>query len=237
MTKTNEIIADVTKQIKAIIRANDKDIDLNAPFYAINWFSTKIEWMYHFYNFLATRSVLKIGAKPFFKGHITSTYLDEKNTERQLILIVKYPGGQQFKQLMEDTWFKIVSIFRILSVKQFTFAFTKKISSENTSELSQNFSYAVHHFKTNEEIEVIFSKLTASKDNSISIKYAGGAIAQLYSQQIPKTAEAIPILMDGIVIFEATSEIALKEMFDSLDYQQFISSLDSSYIGFLKRIL
>ncbi|MGB3466962.1 MAG: hypothetical protein WBA74_16905, partial [Cyclobacteriaceae bacterium] len=33
------------------------------PVYAINWFNTKRKWLYRFYNLLALRSVLSVGAK------------------------------------------------------------------------------------------------------------------------------------------------------------------------------
>jgi len=237
MENKNEMVGNVTGKMKAIIRANHESTDLNTTFYAINWFSTKIEWMYHFYNFLATRSVLKVGAKPFFKGKVSKTFLDENDTGRELILIVKYPGGQNFIKLMEDTYFKLVSIFRILSVKNFTFGFTKKESLDNNSFLEDRLSYAIHHFKMVDIDQSFFEKFNQLVNHNIQIKYAGFMVAQLYSQKVPAPAEAIPNLMDGLVIFEAQSEELIQEMFNSEVYQNLIKELDSSYIGFLDRIL
>ena len=137
MSQNSEIRASVTKSTDILIRGINADINLKEPFYAINWFSTKREWLYHFYNFLAARSVIKIGGKAFFKAGVGETIIDDSgNGKRELLLIVRYPGGLQFKSLMESTYFKMVSILRILSVRKFTFGFTHKIEADKTSQKS-----------------------------------------------------------------------------------------------------
>ena len=45
----------------------------------------------------------QIGGKAFFKGKITKTILDESKAARELILIVYYPSGNNFKALMIST--------------------------------------------------------------------------------------------------------------------------------------
>ena len=88
-----EIRGKVTSKVDVLIRANQMDVDLNQSFYAINWFDTRIEWMYHFYNFLASRSVIKVGGRPFFKAKVKEVLLDESQSKRDLLLIVRYPNG------------------------------------------------------------------------------------------------------------------------------------------------
>jgi len=59
----NEIKCEITKSTNVYIKAKTPSVDLNEPLYAINWFSTKLEWMYHLYNFLASKSLKKVFSK------------------------------------------------------------------------------------------------------------------------------------------------------------------------------
>ena len=230
----NEIKCKITKSIDVFIKAKKAEVNLNQPLYAVNWFSTKVAWVYHFYNFLASKSVKKIGGEGFFKGKIVKTILDKNNSRRDLILIVRYPNGNGFKNLMEDTYFKIVSLFRMIAVKDFSFGFTSK-QSISESKLNDNLFYVVHHFKTtNEMIYAQFDKFL-SKD--VSIKYSGKMIAELQSKKVDKKVEKVPNIMDGIVIYESKSEEKILNMITKNEYQEIIKGLDSSFIGTVKRIL
>lgn len=232
----NEITCNVTKSTKVLIKANDPAVNLNEPLYAINWFSTKMEWVYHFYNLLASKSVVKIGGKAFFKGKITKTILDEKNKARDLILIIYYPGGNNFKALMESTYFKVVSIFRMLSVKKFSFGFTQK-QLVSDSLLTNNLAYVVHHFKAPEVTSSFFSQFESLLTENVKIKYAGKMVADLVTKTKDQEAESIPNVMDGIIIFESEKESDILNIIASPEYQSLIKSLGGSYIGTLNRIL
>lgn len=232
----NEIQCDITKSTKVLIKANTPTVKLNEPLYAINWFSTRMEWLYHLYNFLALKSVLKIGGKAFFKGKITKTILDESFAERELILIVYYPSGNNFKALMEGTYFKIVSLFRMLSVKEFSFGFTQKqLSSSST--LESNLNYVIHHFKTASIDDSFFTQFETLLSANIKITYAGKMVAGLVTETINKETEYIPNLMDGVIIFESEEETDILDLIVSPEYKSLINTLDTSYIGTLKRIL
>ena len=236
MSSFPEIRGKVTSKIDVVIRATQEEINLEEPFYAINWFSTKVEWLYHFYNFLAIRSVKKIGGIAFFKAKVTETILDDSNGRRDLILIVHYPGGQQFKSLMEATYFKMVSIFRILSVEKFTFGFTHKLVVDATSKKEDNLYYAIHHYKTNNDAKQTLQAIQAILPKEISIKYAGHVIATLNSQEKNKTLEPIPNLMDGLFIFQSSNEGSLQNLFSTIAYKNVLGTLQSSHISLLNRI-
>ena len=173
----NEIRAKVTGKVDILIRATQPEINLQEPLYAVNWFSTKVEWLYHFYNLLAIRSVKKIGGRAFFKAQVKETILDDANSKRSLILIVRYPGGENFKSLMESTYFKIVSVFREMSVSKFTFGFTHKIESDTNSKLENGLQYAIHHFKFNANVYDVLEEVKRMLPESVSIKYAGNVVA------------------------------------------------------------
>lgn len=232
----NEITCNVTKSTKVLIKAKAPEVDLNEPLYAINWFSTKLEWMYHLYNMLASKSVKKIGGKAFFKGKVTQTILDEKNKARELILIIKYPGGKGFKALMENTYFKIVSLFRMAAVKNFSFGFTQKqIASE--SSLKDSLAYAIHHFEVAAITPSFFSQFEKLLKNNVKIKYAGKMVAELVTKTKGKEDEHVPNIMDGVVIFESEKEKDILDIIASPEYQSLIKTLEGSYIGTLNRIL
>ena len=232
----NEITCNVTKSTKVLIKAKAPDVDLNEPLYAINWFSTKIEWMYHLYNMLASKSVKKIGGKAFFKGKITQTILDEKNKVRDLILIIQYPNGNGFKALMESTYFKIVSLFRMVAVKKFSFGFTQKqIVSE--SSLKNKLAYVIHHFEKTTLEASLFSEFENLLTDNVNIKYAGKMVAELVTQTKNKEDEHIPNIMDGVIIFESEKESDILDIIASPEYQSLIKTLNGSYVGTLNRIL
>ncbi len=232
----DKIKCEVTSGTNVFIKANRAKVNLNASLYAVNWFSAKSEWLYHFYNFLASRSVKKIGGKAFFKGEVIKTILDENKASRDFILIVHYPGGENFKKLMESTYFKLVSVFRILSVKKFSFGFTKKQIASN-SVLSANLKYAVHHFRAPVLEDSFFREINFLLRANVRITYAGVTIAQLFTQEKNKELIPIPSLMDGVIVFESNLESELLEMFASAVYKVFIEKLSSSYIGILKRTI
>lgn len=232
----NEIACNITNSTKVLIKAKSSAVDLNEPLYAVNWFSTKMEWAYHFYNILASRSVTKIGGKAFFKGKVIKTILDENSTARELILIIQYPGGNKFKALMESTYFKVVSVFRMLSVKKFSFGFTQK-QLVSDSALTNNLAHAVHHFKAANITPSFFSQFEALLTENVQIKYAGKMVADLVTHTKGKEADPVPNIMDGIVIFESEKESNILDIITSPKYQSLIKTLDGSYIGTLNRIL
>ena len=236
MSALPEMRAKVTGKIDVLIRATQPDVNLDEPFFAINWFSTKVEWLYHLYNFLAVRSVRKINGVPFFKGKVTETILDNGKGRRDLILIVRYPSGKNFMALMQSTYFKMVSIFRILSVSKFTFGFTHKIESDDISTKEDELYYAIHHFKSDKKREEIFQQLQQILPAEIAIKYGGHIIATLNSQKANKSVEQIPKLMDGVYIFQSPDETNLRDFLTSEVYQNFIGNLQSSHISLLNRI-
>ena len=137
---------------------------------------------------------------------------------------------------MGDTFFKMVSIFRILSVTKFTFGFTHKIASETESKKSDELSYAIHHFKSENDPKIVLQKIQALLPADIVIKYTGSVIANLYSQEGKKTPQQIPNLMDAILIFQSKTEEVLKSFFESKTYKEILDDLPSNHISMLKRI-
>ena len=237
MSQDAEIRAKVTKSTDVLIRAVNPDVNLMEPFYAINWFSTKREWLYHFYNFLAGKSVIKIGGKAFFKASVGETIVDDKEGgKRDLLLIVRYPGGIPFKSLMESTYFKLVSILRILSVRKFTFGFTHKIEVENTSQKSDNLHYAIHYFNSPQGSTETIQKIKELLPQNVMVKFSGKTIANLFKQEKDKEAEQVPNLMTGLVLLQTSKEEDLRTLFKSKEYKEILQLSGRNFIGLLNRI-
>jgi len=91
------------------------------PVHAINWFDTRLLLLYNFYNLLAGRSVARVGGTPLVKGKLISRIVGTDASQRQILLLVRYPSPAQFKTMLESTYFKLVSVLRGLAVKNFTF--------------------------------------------------------------------------------------------------------------------
>lgn len=234
---SEDITCKVTGSLNILIKGYGDGENLNEPLYAVNWFSAKMEWMYHVYNYLASRSVAKVGGGAFFKGKLTETIIDEANVHRELLLIVKYPGAQNFKALMELTIFKVVSILRILAVKQFTFGFSQKKIVDINSSKEDGLEYLIHHYKVVDRSIDYTQALKKVIPDSVNVKYAGQMVADLYSQSGKKEAEGVPNTMDGLIIYEAKSKDVLSSMIESLEYIDVINNLESSYVGFVDRLI
>ena len=237
MSKQQVITGKVTNNIAVLLKSVNDATALNQPLYAINWFSTKIEWMYHFYNFLAYPRVKSVGGKVFFKGKLYQTLYGKQEDARELLLIVNYPSGNHFKNLMMDTLFKMVSIFRILAVKKFSFGFTQKlfpIDEKTTTDKTKK--YAIHHFKTPQLTEDKIRKLKEILEIAqVRLHYAGAINALLYSQETNKEVEQIPCLMNGIFLLESDTEANLKDLVNKESYQNYMKHFDTSFIGLIER--
>lgn len=237
MSNQQIITGKVTNNISVLLKSVNDATALDRPLYAINWFSTKTAWMYHFYNFLAYPRVKSIGGKRFFKGKFYQTLHGEEQDSRELLLIVIYPSGNNFKKLMMDTLFKMVSIFRILAVKKFSFGFTQKLfpsNQETTADITKK--YAIHHFRTPQLTESKVKELQEILETAqVRLHYAGAINALLYSQETNKEVEQIPCLMNGIFLLESDTEANLKDLVNKESYQNYMKHFDTSFIGLIER--
>ena len=227
-----------------VIKSIKQGVSLNSPIYAINWFNTRFKWLYDFYNLLAAPSVYKIGGSVFFKGVVTKTLYGSDADSRQVLLIVNYPSGKNFLQLVEGKFFVLVSILRELAVKQFSFGFTERLDSNipqlngKKRDFDRSKSYAIHHFKTNKSIMAMTGniKLTAQLEG-IKIDYAGQTSSLLFSQNRREKDTQVPCLLDGLILFEGATDEQLEDFLSSQEYQKEISQFESSYIALLNRAM
>ena len=226
------ITARITSTTDVIIRTEEEGHTLDQQLIAVNWFDTKIEWLYHLYNFLAARSVLKIGGKPLFKGKVSED-LGSDDGKRSILLIVSYPNGKAFKSLLESTYFKIVSLLRINAVKRFTFSFTNAVVPPNFN-VEKN-HYSIHHFEQSVDLKSI-TQLHDEDKSGICIMYAGYSYAYLNRKSKGENEIRLPTIIDNIIIYGSDKEESLRAMSESTDYRIQFENKTLGYLGIMERI-
>lgn len=204
--------------------------------YAINWFNTRSLWMYNLYNFLASSQVEKVGGRAFLKAKVGNILLGDKEDFREILLIVTYPTLTDFTKLVKMPLFIIVSLFRIFSVKDFTFGFTHKKDGLQLNETTYiGDFYAIHHYRGESYIHERIQALCQEK--KIKIYYLGKSVATLSTGDKETATEQTPSLLDGIVLFKADEEAVLENFLGSEAYLNITRKTQSSFIALIDRIL
>lgn len=225
---------------RAIFRRIDASLKFDQPAYAVNWFNTRSRWLYEFYNFLAAGSVKAIGGAPFFKGRLLKRLHGVDSDSRDLILVVRYPALTQFKVMLESIYFQLLSILRLLAVKDFTFGFMKRRAWDTPLEpvskmVDRDEVYLVHHFRGDPSI--VDDLIACGRDLEIETVFAGtiGAIVSTGSRK--SDLATTPCLMDAIVIFRGPNAASTEALSQSGGYQSVMSKSVSSFVGTYRRIL
>jgi hypothetical protein len=234
-TDSARVQAKITRKISVYIQSLDPSVPLTEPVYAINWFNTKRLWLYNFYNLLAAVSVKNVGGKLFFKGSVEEVLVGHDSQRRDVLLIVHYPGPRHFLTLLESTYFKLVSIFRLISVKKFTFGFMQRTDSRTvTADNNKGKVYAIHHYQAEKGITDMLEKII--QKHSGEVYFAGQISSLLYSRDNQKPEEQVPCLMTGLLLFRADTREQIDDLINNSDYQVIVQQTTSSFIATLERI-
>ena len=125
----NQISKPIGRSLTAEIEGDLEAIE--GPLFAINWFDTRVAFVYHLYNLLAGGRAVSVGANVLFKGKCGETISGNPAWSRKFLLVVNYPSGHQFLKLVSDRIFQLVSVLRIAAVKDFSFVFTNELGSHS----------------------------------------------------------------------------------------------------------
>ncbi len=232
----NFIQATIIGNTHVRIQRLECDTDWNQTVHAINWFDARQLQLYNFYNFLASRSVDKVGGVPMFKGRLLSPAFGSDEDKRQVLLLVKYPSPKHFKKMLSNTYFKCVSLLRSLAVKRFTFCLSHKVGAEDIPVSDGNFdNYGIHHFRGDlNTLEFIKESL---KQNSMHVSFSSLKTHQLFTVSGDSDPEPVPAIMDGIVLFKCEDESTLHKLVNSEPYKKSLHHSTSSYVGLYQRIM
>jgi len=234
----------ITGSISAMIQGDLKEIE--APLFAINWFDTRVALIYHFYNMLAAGRVFKIGGKVFFKGKNVRTISGNESLARKYLLIVNYPSGHAFLDLVSDRIFQVMSVFRILAVKQFSFVLQKRIGEPQL--LSTRFPkrespvrpYAVLHFSGVEKSQLESAKHQLAQiadTNQCDLVFFGYESGRVVTAKAETDPSPVEYITPTTVVFSSTTEAELLKLFKTNEFEDFAKQLDDHYAALLVRTM
>lgn len=166
MSKQDRIERKITGSMTAEIQGKLDEIE--SPLFAINWFDTRIALIYHLYNLLAASRVFKIGGKALFKGKCLEKISGSPDLARDYLLIVNYPSGHRFLDLLADRQFQLMSVLRMAAVKRFSFVLHQRQGEP------QLLSVGKTTFDPNDHYAVLQVRLPQNeKATSASFDFAG----------------------------------------------------------------
>ena len=226
--------------LKAFIFRDTSLLEDDETVYAINWFNTRSALVYDFYNWLAVRSVRKIGGEPFIKCKLDRTILDDDTLRRDVLLIVKYPSLQNFRRMLESTVFQLVSLLRTAAVSDFTFGFTKRqdkgenLPPHNLKNPTKDV-IAVIQFSGEFESDKIYTLLDKHAD--IELYYSGIIGGEIGTGKTSAACNRVPCIISGIHVLKAESAQVFERLIQSPDFQSLSQTPDQIYAGLYNRIL
>jgi hypothetical protein len=213
------------------------------PLFAVNWFDTRVGWLYDFYNLLAAVPLRKVGGRPLFKGRRLKTLSRRDAGIRDRLLIVRYPGGGALLDLLQNGWFQAISLLRLLAVRRFSFVLHNNLEgashagTQDAVELRRN-AYAVHHFRSRQSFDQELARITGLvSDQGVRTFFAGEATATLSTLDKNGVTKPQPFITHKLVLFEAESGEALEQFLCGAAYSTFTAGLEESYTALLERTL
>ena len=193
-------------------------------------------FLYDFYNFLAARSVRLVGGTPLLKGRILSCVSGDESMQRGVLLVVRYPSPRHFCRMLENTYFKLVSIVRSIAVQRFTFCLTRAINDRDFQLADDNYSstFAVLMFRGDSDVmEPLLKELN---DSSVSVIYSGLKTHKLSVVKASDKVTEVPVPMDGIIVFECSGESRLRSIAASTSFRSGLDNCSSYFVALLEKI-
>jgi len=232
----------ITQRTKIVLEALYDKNALTTPLFAINWLNTRSLWLYNIYNLLASRSLFRVGGKVLFKGRVTETLLGSSDDAREVLLIVNYPSGVCFLDLLSDPFFQAISLLRMAAIRDFSFVLNQRGDGpEQLERQMQSFNpshaWAVQLFSSDRDIGEEIQTLRALADQEgITLHFASWRAAIVHSENSKGIRKSLNYVTDRVVIFEADSQARLRAAVAG-PYREFASGVLNSYIGLLNRMI
>ena len=232
----------ITRGTKIVLQAvHDEDV-LKNPLFAINWFNTRSLWLYNFYNMLASRSLFKIGGRVLFKGRVFETLLGSPEDTREILLIVNYPSGERFLDLLSDRFFQITSLLRLAAVRDFSFVFNQRVDGptllENRNQVfDASRAWAVHLYSSDRDVhEEVQLLRTCAAEDKLTLHFASVRAVIVHSEDNDGNRKPFNHVTDRVVILEAESQERIRAAVSG-SYHDFVTSVSGSYVALLKRMM
>jgi uncharacterized protein (DUF1330 family) len=233
----------ITAGTRVVLEGGAHEAALGHPLFAINWFNTRSLWLYDVYNAAAAGSVLKVGATVFFKGHLIETLAGNDEEARRVLLIVNYPSGERFLELLSGKLFQVVSLLRTLAVRDFSFALNQRVDGPALPEhgsrrFERGRAWAIHHFASDTDVREDLTALrTLAGSGRLSLHFASQKVAAVCTETDGGTRRQIAHITDKVVLFEADTRDRLRQGLLSPSYREFCLAQHTSYVGLLDRVM
>ena len=225
MSDHEKIERKITGSITAEIHGELNEIE--SPLFAINWFDTRIAIIYHLYNLLAASRVFKIGGKALFKGAIQQAISGNTDLARDYLLVVNYPSGHRFLELLSDKLFQLMSVLRIAAVKRFSFVLHHRhgepqLLPDSKSVIAPNDHYAVLQVRlaeqSNQEAPKFdftqLEQLAQQHDSEVFFaSQVAGRVVLTKAQGTDADADALPFITDVTVLIKSSTAKNVSDCF------------------------
>ena len=231
----------ITAGTRIVLEPLDGSIRETQPLFAINWFNTRARWLYNLYNRIAAGSVFRIGAKVFFKGRLVRTLMGPSKAARSTLLIVNYPSGERFLDLLSGRFFQITSVLRMLAVRDFSFVLNARadgpaLMGQQTQSFDPARAWAVHMFSSSRDMNEEVATLRAVTEKSgIVLHFASRPAVVVNKDDGQGRREPMNYITDRVVILEGASATHLASAVNGA-YSEFTGMVQDSYIGLLDRV-
>lgn len=230
----------ITRNIRIHLDALREDVNSQKPLFAINWFNTRAMWLYNLYNLVAARSVFKIGGRPLIKGQITQTLTGEENQTRQVLLIVNYPNGERFLDLLSSRYFQVTSLLRMLAVRDFSFVLNHAVHSPEVTESESQppgGAWAIHHYSSDQDAaEELLTVQQMTKEAGVTLFFSSHPAFAVRSTDLQGRTTSQDAVTDRVIVLKANRDEVITDAVQG-PYGKFVASVRNSYVGLFKRSL
>jgi len=232
----------ITRGTKIVLQSvQDEDV-LKNPLFAINWFNTRSLWLYNLYNWIASRSLFKIGGRVLFKGRVMETLLGSPEDTREILLIINYPSGERFLDLLSSRFFQATSLVRMAAVRDFSFVLNQRVDGpallkNRNQAFDTSSAWAVHLYSSDRDVheEIQFLR-TLAANSEVALHFASLPAAIVHSENNDRNQKPFHHVTDRVVILEAESQEQIRAAMSG-SYHEFATNVSGSYIGLLNRMM
>ena len=247
MSKNEKIERKITGSITAEIHGKLSEIE--SPLFAINWFDTKIAIIYHLYNLLAAPRVFKIGGKALFKGKVQEVISGSTDLARDYLLIVNYPSGHRFLELLGDKLFQVMSVLRMAAVKRFSFVLHHRhgepqLLPDGKSVIDPSDQYAVLQIRlaeqSNQETPKFdFARLEQlAQQHDSQVFFASQVAGRVVMSKAKQTdSDALPFLTDVTVLIKSSTAKNNSDCFASDQVKNLLPAGAEFFAAHIKRTM
>ena len=161
--------------------------------------------------------MFKIGGKVLFKGKCQQAISGNQELARHYLLIVNYPSGHRFLELLSDKLFQVVSVLRIAAVKRFSFVLDQRqgepqLLPDSKSVIDPSDHYAVLQVRLPEESKeeakaFDFSAIERLAEQHGSQVFFGGRVAGQVVLNKPKQndSDAVDFLTNITIVIKSST--------------------------------